>query len=228
MVDARMTEMAETATARGNIYGLLTAAFRVEPSSSFLTRLKDPEVLGVFEGLGISLGEDFRDSPNEQLREDLAVEFTRLFLGPRGHISPHESLHTDGASDGNADLWGADTVKVKRFMEAAGLAVDDSFTGMPDHISAEMEFMRRLTTKEAEAWTEADEEFATNILKIERRFYDEHLSRWVVRFCDKLIEAAEHPFYRGIAEVTKGFIEYEAENTQVRNADAGNGQNDNS
>ena len=228
MVDARMTEMAETATARANIYGLLTAAFRVEPSSSFLTRLKDPDILGVLEGLGVSLGEDFRDSPNEQLREDLAIEFTRLFLGPRGHISPHESLHTDSASDGNADLWGADTVKVKRFMEAAGLAVDDNFTGMPDHISAEMEFMQQLTTKEAEAWTEADEEFATNILKIERRFYDEHLSRWVARFCDKLIEAAEHPFYRGIAEVTKGFIEYEGKNTQVLIADAGNGEDDNS
>lgn len=226
MVDARMTEMAETATARGNIYGLLTAAFRAEPSSSFLTRLKDPEILGVFEGLGISLGEDFRDSPNEQLREDLAVEFTRLFLGPRGHISPHESLHTDSASDGNADLWGADTVKVKRFMEAAGLTVDDSFTGMPDHICAEMEFMQQLTTKEAEAWTEADEEFATNILKIEKRFYDEHLSQWVARFCDKVIETSEHPFYRGIGDVTKGFLEYEGETLQDFVAGAGNGEGD--
>jgi TorA maturation chaperone TorD len=223
-----MTEMAETATARANIYGLLTAAFRVEPSSSFLTRLKDPEVLGVFEGLGISLGEDFRESPNDQLREVLAVEFTRLFLGPRGHISPHESLHTDSASDGNADLWGADTVKVKRFMEAAGLTVDNSFTGMPDHICAEMEFMQQLTTKEAEAWTEADEELATNIQNIEERFLDEHLCQWVARFCDKLIERSEHPFYRGIAEVTKGFIEFEGENMQVTFPDAGNGHDDNS
>jgi TorA maturation chaperone TorD len=226
MVDARMTEMAETATARANIYGLLTAAFRVEPSSSFLTRLKDPEILGVLEGLGVSLGEDFRDSSNEQLREDLAIEFTRLFLGPRGHISPHESLHTDSASDGNADLWGAETVKVKRFMEAAGLTVDDSFTGMPDHISAEMEFMQQLTTREAEAWTEADEEFATNILKIEKRFYDEHLSRWVARFCDKVIETSEHPFYQGIGDVTKGFLEYEGETLQDFVAGAGNGKDD--
>lgn len=223
MVDARKAEMAELATARANVYGLLTAVFQEEPSSSFLTRLKDPEILGVFEALGLSLGDDFQDLPNDRLREELAIEFTRLFLGPRGHISPHESLHTDSASNGNADLWGADTVKVKRFMEAAGLTVDDSFTGMPDHISAEMEFMQQLATREAEAWTEADEEFATNILKIERRFYDEHLSQWVARFCDKLIEGAEHPFYRGIAEMTKGFIEYEGENTRVLIADAGNG-----
>ncbi len=224
MVDARMTEMAETAAARANVYGLLTAVFRVEPSSSFLTRLKEPEILGVFEALGIALGEDFHDSPNEQLREDLAVEFTRLFLGPGGHISPHESLHTDKASAGNADLWGSETVEVKRFMEAAGLIVDDSFTGMPDHICAEMEFMQQLAAKEAEAWTEAEEEFATNIWNIEQRFLDEHLCRWVPRFCDKVIERSELPFYRKFAEVTKGFLQYEGENLQARIAEAGNGK----
>ncbi len=223
MVDARMTDRAETAMARADVYGLLAAVFRAEPSSSFLTRLKDPEILGVFEALGLSLGEEFRDSPSERLREDLAVEFTRLFLGPGSHISPHESLHTDRASGGNADLWGPETVAVKRFMEAAGLTVDDGFTGMPDHICAELEFMQHLTTKEAAAWTESDEEFATNILKIERRFYDEHLSRWVARFCDKVIENSEHPFYQRIAEVTKGFLEYEGETLQDFVAGAGNG-----
>jgi TorA maturation chaperone TorD len=80
---------------------------------------------------------------------------------------------------------------------------------MPDHLSAELEFMQRLATKEAEAWAEPNEEFATNILKIEERFYDEHLSLWVSRFCDKVIEMSEHPFYEGFAEMMKGFLEYE-------------------
>lgn len=223
MVDAPIKDKAETAMARANVYGLLAAVFRAEPSSSFLTRLKDPEILGVFEALDLSLSDEFRDLPSERLQEDLAIEFTRLFLGPGSHISPHESLHTDRASGGNADLWGPETVAVKRFMEAAGVTVDDGFTGMPDHICAELEFMQQLTTKEAEAWTEADEEFATNILKIERRFYDEHLSQWVARFCDKVIENSEHPFYQRIAEVTKGFLEYEGETLQDFVAGAGNG-----
>ncbi|MHC4294811.1 MAG: hypothetical protein ACYSTL_04435, partial [Planctomycetota bacterium] len=83
-----------------------------------------------------------------------------------------------------------------------------------------------LTAKEAEAWTEADDEFAANILNIEKRFYDEHLSRWVGRFCDKVIETSEHPFYQGIAEVTKGFLEYEGESLQVFTAGTGNGKDD--
>ncbi len=223
MSDARMTDMAESAAGRANVYGLLSAVFRAEPSSSFLARFRDPEILGVLDALNLSLGDDFRDSSNEQLCEDLAVEYTRLFLGPGSHISPHESLHTDRASGGNADLWGPETVAVKRFMEAAGLTVDDGFTGMPDHICAELEFMQQLTTREAEAWTESDEEFATNILKIERRFYDEHLSRWVARFCDRVIENTVHPFYQGIAEVTKSFLEYEDETLRDSGAGAANG-----
>jgi len=90
----------------------------------------------------------------------------------------------------------------------------------------EMEFMQQLTAREAAAWTEADEEFATNILKIEKRFYDEHLSRWVGRFCDKVIETSEHPFYQGFAEVTKGFLEYEGETLQGLVSDRGNGKDD--
>ena len=226
MVGEQMTDMAETATARANVYGLLTAVFRAEPSSSLLTRLKDPEMLGVFEALGLSLGEDFCGSPDEQLNEDLAIEYTRLFLGPGPHISPHESLHVEEGRGPDGGHWGPDTVKVKNFIEAAGLTVDDRFPGMPDHICVEMEFMQQLTAREAAAWTEADEEFATNILKIEKRFYDEHLSRWVGRFCDKVIETSEHPFYQGFAEVTKGFLEYEGETLQGLVSDRGNGKDD--
>lgn len=224
MADVQMMDMAETATARANVYGLLSAIFRAEPSSSLLARLKDPEMSGVFDALGHSLGDDFRDSPSEQLKEDLAVEFTRLFLGPGPHISPHESLNVEEGCGPDGGHWGPDTVKVKNFVEAAGLTVDAGFTGMPDHICVELEFMQMLATREAEAWTEAEEEFATNIQKIEKRFYDEHLSRWVGRFCDRVIETSEHSFYRGIAEMTKGFIEYEGETLQVVAGERMNGE----
>lgn len=209
MVDARMTDRAETATARANVYGLLATVFRAEPSSSFLTRLKDPEILGVFEALDLSLGDEFRDSPSERLHEDLAVEFTRLFLGPSGHVSPHESLHTDRASGGNADLWGPETVAVKRFMEAAGLTLDDDFTGMPDHISAELEFMRKLCEFEAAAWDNAERETAVFCQNVQKRFVEEHLIQWVPNFCDKVVDMARMTFFKEMAKATKGFVDYE-------------------
>lgn len=216
MVDSRKVEMAELAAARANVYGLLTVVFQEEPSSSFLTRLKDPEILGVFEALGLSLGDDFQDLPNDRLREELAIEFTRLFLGPGGHISPHESIHLDRGSAKDADLWGQATVTVKRFMEGAGLAVEDDFPGMPDHISAELEFMRKLCEFEAAAWTREEEDTALNCQQVQQRFVEEHLIQWVPSFCDKVMDMAGMPFFKEMAKATKGFVDYEQENLAAR------------
>jgi TorA maturation chaperone TorD len=213
-------EMAETATSRSNLYGLLAAVFRAEPSGAFLAELKAPAFAEVLESLDLSLGDDFQDTACEKLVEDLGVEYTRLFIGPGPHVSLHESMNMEFDNPMEATLWGPETVKVKKFIEAAGLDYDESFSGMPDHLSAELEFMQRLAAKEAEAWAEPDEAFASNILKIEERFLDAHLSRWISRFCDRVIETSDHPFYQGFAEVTKGYVDYDGESLRAFIADA--------
>ena len=210
MVSPR-NDMTEMATARANVYGLLADIFREEPSDSLLSKLREPEFSGALHALNLSLDEMFENTSQAQLSEDLALEFTRLFIGPGSHISANESMHVKERFGESNAFWGPQTVEVKKFMEAAGLKVDDSFSGMPDHISAEFEFMQLLLLKEVEAWANDDHELATNILKIELRFYEEHLSQWVSNFCDRVIEAATHTFYRQFSEVTKGFIEFESQ-----------------
>ena len=51
----------------------------------------------------------------------------------------------------------------------------------------------------------------SNYLKNEKKFVDEHLSRWIPDFCEKVIKEAKLPFYREMAKLTKTFIEFEAE-----------------
>lgn len=72
---------------------------------------------------------------------------------------------------------------------------------MQGRISAEFEFiqflidiMRFLIEKEAEAWIVGDEGSAGNFLKIQKRFYSEHLLHWVPGFCDKIQEMVGHFF----------------------------------
>ena len=96
------TDMADAATARSHIYGLLATVFRAEPSEAFLKEMKDAGSAGVFSDLGIDLGEEFLGRSERELADDLAVEYARLFLGPGEHISPHESVH--GEVDGGD--WG--------------------------------------------------------------------------------------------------------------------------
>lgn len=208
------SDIGEMAQGRANVYRLLADVYREEPSSSFLSKLAEPEISGALGALSLSLNSVLKEAPQNKLVEDLALEYTRLFIGPGSHISPNESMHTEARFGEPNSLWGEQTVAVKKFMEGAGITIDDSFTGMPDHITAEFEFMQQLLLKEVEAWMNGDHELAANILKIENRFYEEHLSQWVSAFCDKVIKAAGHPFYKQFSEVTKGFIEFEKETLQ--------------
>ena len=217
-------DMVEMATARANVYGLLADVFREAPSEALLSQLGEPEFSGALQALNFSLDEMFDNTPMEQLVENLAIEFTRLFIGPGSHISPHESMQVEARFGEKLSLWGSRTVEVKKFMQAARLKVDESFSGMPDHITAEFEFMQQLLLKEAEAWSEEDSELSANILKIEKRFYEEHLSQWVSNFCDRVIDAAGHPFYKQFSEVTKGFIDFEKETLRDLSDDAEEGE----
>ncbi len=212
--------MSEKAYARSDVYGLLANVFRAEPTAALVQEMQGQGFSEALSTLGISLGDTFHETSPDKLAEDLALDFTNLFIGPGPHISPHESANIAAETPMEATLWGKQTVKVKKFIEAAGLEYDESFTGMPDHISAELEFMQRLTAKEAEAWEEPDKDFATNIMKIEERFLGEHLCQWAPLFCDKVTDRSKHPFYRGFAEVTKDFLEFERQNFAAFAAEA--------
>ncbi len=211
MAKTEKQNMEEQAQHRSNIYGLLAAIYRREMTSDLLKQIKDPRFLGVLSNLGIELNNGFFQKPEQELLEDLAVEYARLFLGPGKHISPHESVHhqRDGAQGGQ--LWGQSTVEVKKFIESSSLTFKSDYTGLPDHISVELEFMQQVTLREEQAWAEQDNDTALSCLKNEKKFIEEHLARWVPIFCEKVINEAELLFYREMAALTKNFIEFEKE-----------------
>jgi TorA maturation chaperone TorD len=199
---------------RSNIYGLLASVYRQEITADLLHQVKDPQFLGVLSDLGIQLRSDFLQKPEEELLDDLAVEYARLFLGPGGHISPHESVQHQKGDGQSGLLWGESTAEVKRFIESTGLSYDPEYKGLPDHISVELEFMQQLTLREEQAWRDEDEDGALDCLKTEKKFIEEHLVRWVPVFCDKVIKEAELPFYREMAVLTKNFIEFERQEVE--------------
>lgn len=196
----------DSAQSRSMIYGLLTTVFREEPSEAFISELRDPRMSGTFSEMGVELGDSFYSSSESELTEDLGLEFTRLFIGPGNHISAHESVFAEGDS-GSGSLWGERTVQVKKFIEAAGLEYEQAFTGIPDHVSVELEFMQRLTEWEAEKWQQEDSDSAKYCLDVQKKFIDEHLSQWISSFCAQVAEESELPFYDEMSKVTRAFLE---------------------
>ncbi len=196
---------------RNNIYGLLAAVYRQEVTPDLFQQIKDPRFMGVFSDLGSEKMGLFFQKPDKELLEELAVEYAWLFLGPGKHVSPHESVHHQRDDGQSGSLWGKSTVEVKKLIESTGLDYKDTYKGMPDHISVEFEFMQQVILREEKAWEEADTETASACRRLEKKFIEEHLVRWIPTFCDKVIGEAELPFYREMAALTRKFIEFEKE-----------------
>jgi TorA maturation chaperone TorD len=194
---------------RSTIYGFLAAIYRQEVSSDLLQQIKDPQFLGVLTQLGIELNNGFFKKPDKELLDALAVEYARLFLGPGKHISPHESVHHKKENTQSGQLWGESTAEVKKIIESSGLEYKTEYTGLPDHISVELEFMQQVILREEKAWQDNDKETALLCQENEKKFVDEHLFRWIPEFCEKVITDADLPFYREIARFTRAFIEFE-------------------
>lgn len=210
--------MAEAASARSNVYGFLAHVYRMEPDEALIREIRKPDFSKVLSAIGFALGEEFQENPPDQLAEDLAIEYTRLFIGPGPRISPHESLHLVAADASENALWGRETVQVKRFVEAAGLNYDEGFSGLPDHISAEFELMQKLAERESQAWSEGEENAAGSCQNAQKQFFTEHLIKWIPVFCDKVMENTELTFFHQMAAVTKDFMELERENLADRDS----------
>ena len=196
---------------RADTYRLLAEVFAAEPTAEILERLRRPEVVEAFESLGVNVATELdrleADLGTQGLVDEFQFEYTRVFIGPGKHVGPHESLHRD---DHPAQHWGPATAEVKRFIEHHGLSYDESFQGMPDHISVEFQFISMLADVEAEALEQGDQEKADQAREIQRTFYREHINCWVPTFCDKVIEGATLDFYKNFAHFAKAVVEADA------------------
>ena len=221
MANSKKENIKDLAGHRSHIYGFLAAVYRQELTSGLYQQMKDNEFQEVLSSLGVKLNNGFFENSEQELLENLAVEYTRLFVGPGKHISPHESVQHKKEGVQSGQLWGELTAEVKRIIESSGLEYKSEFTGMPDHISVELEYMQHVVQREMQAWKVDDDETARLCLKNEKQFVDEHLIRWIPDFCEKVIEAAEIPFYGEMAKLTRRFIEFETQELNKFEEDPG-------
>lgn len=207
-----MNPMKETAPMptdqRSAIYSLLAQVYMTEVSKDLLETIMKSGFLNMLSDRTDQLDLYFKRDINELL-EDLACEYARLFIGPGKHISPHESVHhkLDGGDWGK--LWGASTAAVRNFINSAGMTYLDDFSGMPDHIAVEFEFMKQLILQEKEARENNAREQIVYFLSMEKKFLHNHIGCWVPDFCGKVLTESCNPFYKAIALLTQEFIEFE-------------------
>ncbi len=209
--DEQRAARALAARRRADTYQFLAEVFGAEPTAKMLDSLRRPEAVKAFKALGVAFAVELDRMEaglgRDRLVEEFEREYTRLFIGPGKHVGPYESLHRD---DHPPEHWGPSTAEVKRFIEHHGLSYEEGFQGMPDHISAEFQFMAELAGAEADALEVGKDAEATQAQEIQRVFHKEHIACWVPSFCDKVIELAELDLYRDFAHMAQTLCELEA------------------
>ena len=219
-------EWATVAQSRASLYGFLGAVYNRRPDdqfaqgilgsalADFVAGVANEEELSAEMREGVDLIDRFigasEGTPTEELMTQLGVERTRLVRGVKpgyGPPPPYESVYSSQMHETETHRLAA----VLNAYAAADAIMPKDVHDQPDYIGLELDFMRHLCMKEGEAWAAGDEDAACEFIGRERSFLDEHIAPWVPRFCDVMADEAKLDFYRGIALITKAFVDQEIE-----------------
>ena len=192
--------------ARRDCYKLLAACFYQPQKKLFL----DENVFTVLGNLltrvcpeAALFSEKMATSVVQYDEEELLVEYARLLVGPNElPAPPYGSVYLEEGRK----VMGESTARVMEFYKAEGLSMNEQFQNLPDHITAEMEFMYYLAYHEVEALEKNDREKALYFLNKQEDFLRTYLDGWVAPFCEKMRQGTENEFYQALADCVSVFM----------------------
>jgi TorA maturation chaperone TorD len=195
----------EVAKTREDTYGFLSSIFREDLKRGQIKGMIETGLFNLFVETGYDIDLNFfMNKSLQQIEEELAVEYTSLFIGPGRHLPPYESIYL---SDSTGRYWGESTVDMKNWVEHYGLQISERFRSIPpDHISIELEFMQRVIEQEGLGWEKDAIDTAERCIEVERRFLNQHIIKWIPEFCKSVVERASLDLYRETARLTMDFI----------------------
>ena len=200
-----MNENQSTTALREDIYRLLAACY-YSPTSALLDEnccaalaallpvLAPSAALHADEAAKLSVGQPV---------EKLAVEHARLFIGPFHLVAPpYGSYYLDDKT-----VMGDSTAAVEAFYNSCGLHLAEDFHELPDHMTAELEFMSYLAFVQRQAEAAGNSAESGRVAGLQREFLARFLMPWLEPFAAAVSGDGESPLYGAIARCTAAFIE---------------------
>ncbi len=198
-------------------YSFLKHIFYVEPSKEFLKIIVEENIVEAFPFAdehklieeGIREVNNFLKINNileKKEYEKIHWDYTRMFIGPNAlPVPPWESVYL------NEDrlVFQEETFQVrKNYLKYC--FIPRNYPHEPDdHIGTELDFMYRLNEMAMENNEAKHRDKLIGILKDQENFLKEHLVKWIPEFSNHMVNNANTEFYRGIAKVLKGYIEFD-------------------
>jgi TorA-specific chaperone len=213
--DQETAELASLMDSRAQTYGFLARLFRIEVDQKLFDEMRAmrfPTATGnAHVDKGYELIYTYLKNGWSESILDLARDYVRVFIGHgmNGHSAayPYESVHT---SEKRLMMQEA-RAEVLQVYRANELKKDQSWREGEDHIAVELEFMQIMCLRTAESLRAGDEDGAIGLLKTQYAFVQDHLLNWVPLLVADMLHFSETELYRGLAELTLGFVQTEAE-----------------
>lgn len=143
---------------------------------------------------GLELGE--RDGRAQAPLDELAIDYCRIFVGPRDHVPPFQSVCQSGLLQSRA----ADSMK--RYLQI--VSVSDQAEAMVDHFGLQLQLMGTILDGSVE---DGDLE---SLGELARSFFRDHLV-WSNAMLNRARQRAATDFYRSLIDWTLQFIKVERE-----------------
>lgn len=202
---------------REGVYRLFSSLYFKELTEDQIRFLHDADLDG-FEEMSETMAEGAKNIKravrriNSGTREDLAVDYAHTFLGAgttkgESRACPYESVFT--SRDGLIMQETRDDVY--RYMLNEHLEPNTGLRIPDDHLAFVFEFMANLCVRFNEAMDAGDEAEARRIYQVQREFFEKHIYSWIGRLCDAIEGCCRTSFYRGVSQMTRGFVEADHE-----------------
>ena len=194
-----LTESASLA----NVYFLLARLWNHEVDADTLRQLLSEQVAAAYVEAGgwlPAVGEI-----DDALIDELAIQYCGCFLGPKGHLPPHQSVVAASRFQGDC----CDSIKEFTKLVDPPNLLGDHQQRMVDHASFLLTMMGKLHLDLQVATDQGDVE-ATQIIDATRiEFFQQHLF-WLIEYCSAASVRTSSQFFGGLFAVTKSLLRSES------------------
>ncbi len=145
--------------------------------------------------------------PRDEAVQQVAVEYTRLFVGPPSPAAPPwETMHRgEGVTVG----FGQATFEMRELLREAGLEVRNVNNQYEDHLGIELLYLSSLCAR-------ADVDAAdAPVLESVADFIEKHPLSWVDAFRASIAEAAPDGYFVSLAGLARALLAWHAEALRV-------------
>lgn len=209
---AAIQEMREANETRAAFCRFLASLYLYELTDEQIEAFAHIEIAG--DGTAIDEGlraiKEYLRHRHGGTRQELAVDYARVFLGAGSYdrilAPPYESVFTSEERILMQDARDGAVTYYRR----AGLDLPADNTTPEDHLGFELQFAAALADNANEALAADDGETFAEVVSLARSFFVHHQQNWLPALCEAIDEFAETDFYRGVAQMTRGYVESES------------------